>query len=180
MHNGQEAFPCLAILVENKMEIWSIRHSFMFHDFSKALIAYEDMIKCNDDMGRWIWIWIWTSSSEIDRYFLSICYSLLIWYTWKLESQPIVVLLGVGILSLYSYRCLHVYLIESNKYKDFYLRHGKDYVFIVVRCLSLSVCLSICLLATSRKNGWTDFYEVFRVGGTWYMEQLGTFSGYSI
>ena len=42
------------------------------------------------------------------------------------------------------------------------------------------VCLSVCLLATLRKNGWTNFYEIFGVGGTWYKEQLGTFSGYSI
>ena len=54
-----------------------------------------------------------------------------------------------------------------------HLRHGEGYVFIVVRCF---VCLSVCLLATLRKNGWTDFHEIFSVGWTWYKEQLGTFS----
>ena len=39
----------------------------------------------------------------------------------------------------------------------------------------LSVRLSVCLLATLRKNGWTNFHEIFRVGGTTYKEQLGTF-----
>ena len=58
-----------------------------------------------------------------------------------------------------------------------YLRHGEGYVFIVVCC---SVCLSVCLLATLRKNGWTDFHVICRVGETWYMEILGTFSGCSI
>ena len=43
------------------------------------------------------------------------------------------------------------------------------------------VCLSVCLSASNiTENGWTDFHEIFRVGGTWYKEQLGTFSGYSI
>ena len=42
------------------------------------------------------------------------------------------------------------------------------------------ICLSVCLLTTLRKNCWTDFHESFRVGGTWYKEQLGTFSGCSI
>ena len=32
------------------------------------------------------------------------------------------------------------------------------------------VCLSVCLLATLRKNGWSDFHEIFRVGVTWYKE----------
>ena len=32
----------------------------------------------------------------------------------------------------------------------YYLRHGEGLVFIVVRCF---VCLSVCLLATLRKNG---------------------------
>ena len=45
--------------------------------------------------------------------------------------------------------------------------------------IALSVCLSVCLLVTFRKNGWTDFHEIFRVGGIWYTEQLGTFSGCS-
>ena len=44
----------------------------------------------------------------------------------------------------------------------------------------LSVCLSVCLLAILRENGWTDFHDFFRVGGTWYREQLGTFSECSI
>ena len=44
----------------------------------------------------------------------------------------------------------------------------------------LFVSLSVCLLATSRKTAWTDFHDIFRVGGTWYKEQVGTFSGCSI
>ena len=46
------------------------------------------------------------------------------------------------------------------------------------RCplLCLFVCVSVCLLATLRKNSGTDFHEICRVGGTWYKEQLGTFS----
>ena len=59
----------------------------------------------------------------------------------------------------------------------FYLRHGEGYVSIVVRWF---VCLSVCLLATLRKNGWTDVHEIFRVGGTWYKEKLRTFAGCSI
>ena len=47
------------------------------------------------------------------------------------------------------------------------------------RC-PLLVCSSVCLLATLRKNGWTDFHEIFRVCGTWYKEQFGTFSRCSI
>ena len=43
----------------------------------------------------------------------------------------------------------------------------------------LFVCLSVCLLATLRKNGWMDFHEIIRIGGTWYKEQLG-YSWYSI
>ena len=46
--------------------------------------------------------------------------------------------------------------------------------------VALSVCLSVCLLATLRENDWTDFHEFFSVGGTWYKDQLGTFSGCSI
>ena len=42
------------------------------------------------------------------------------------------------------------------------------------------VCLSVCLLAILRNNDWTDFHEICRVGGTWYKEQLESFSGYSI
>ena len=40
------------------------------------------------------------------------------------------------------------------------------------------VCLFVCLLATLRQNGWTDFHEIFRIGGYWYKEQLWTFSGH--
>ena len=43
--------------------------------------------------------------------------------------------------------------------------------------LSVGFCLSVCLLRT---NGYTDFNEIFRGGGTWYKEQLGKFSGCSI
>ena len=32
--------------------------------------------------------------------------------------------------------------------------------------VALSVCLSVCLLAALRENGWTDFHDFFRVGGT--------------
>ena len=56
-------------------------------------------------------------------------------------------------------------IILSRDWYYYYLRHGEGYVFIVVRCF---VCLSVCLLATLRKKGWTDFHEIFRVGGTWY------------
>ena len=42
------------------------------------------------------------------------------------------------------------------------------------------VCLSSRLLATLRKNGWTNFHEIFRIGGTWYQEHSRTFSGSSI
>ena len=38
----------------------------------------------------------------------------------------------------------------------------------------------VCLLATLRKNAWMDFHEIFRVSGTWYKEQSGTFLGCSI
>ena len=44
----------------------------------------------------------------------------------------------------------------------------------------LSVCLSVCLLTTLRKNDRADFHEIIRIGGTWYKEQLGTFSWCSI
>ena len=54
----------------------------------------------------------------------------------------------------------------------YYLRHGEGYVFIVVRCF---VYLSVCLLATLWKNGWTDFHEILSVGGSCHKEQLGTF-----
>jgi len=38
------------------------------------------------------------------------------------------------------------------------------------RCLS--VCLSPCLLATLRKNFWTDLHEIFREGWQWVSEQM--------
>ena len=40
---------------------------------------------------------------------------------------------------------------------------------------SLSIaCLSVCLSASNMtENGWTDFHEIFRVGGTLYKEQFG-------
>ena len=56
----------------------------------------------------------------------------------------------------------------------------EGYVFIIVHCPGLSVCLSVCLLATLQKNSWMDFHEIYRVGGTGYKEQLGTFSRYCI
>ena len=39
------------------------------------------------------------------------------------------------------------------------------------RCL-LSVCLSVCLLATLRINFWTDLHEIFREGWQWASEQV--------
>ena len=40
---------------------------------------------------------------------------------------------------------------------------------------SLSVCLSVCLLATLRKNFRTDLHEIFREGWQWAVEQMITF-----
>jgi len=36
----------------------------------------------------------------------------------------------------------------------------------------LFVCLSVCLLATLRKNFRTDLHEIFRVGCQWANEQM--------
>jgi len=41
-----------------------------------------------------------------------------------------------------------------------------------VMFLSLSVCLSVCLLATLCKNFWTDFHELFGEGWQWASEQM--------
>ena len=46
---------------------------------------------------------------------------------------------------------------------SFYLRQG-GYVIVVV-------CLSVCLLATLRKNFRTDLHEIFRKGWQWASEQ---------
>ena len=70
-----------------------------------------------------------------------------------------------------------------------YLRHGEGFTFVrwfvcLSVCLSfclclfvyLSVCVSVCLFVClsvsniTEKNGWTDFREIFRIDGTWYME----------
>ena len=37
---------------------------------------------------------------------------------------------------------------------------------------SLFVCLSVCLLATLRKNFQTDLHEIFREGWQWASEQM--------
>jgi len=49
----------------------------------------------------------------------------------------------------------------------------------------LFVCLSVCLLATLRKNFQTDLHEIFREGWQWTSEQMikfrwrsGLFSGF--
>ena len=69
----------------------------------------------------------------------------------------------------YVHNCQYWYILFN------YLRHGEGYVFIVVRCPF------VCLFVTNiTENGWSDYREIFRVRGTWYKEQLGTFSGYSI
>jgi len=44
-----------------------------------------------------------------------------------------------------------------------YLRQG-GYVIIVI------VCLFVCLLATLRKNFWTDVHEIFSKGWQWANE----------
>jgi len=49
----------------------------------------------------------------------------------------------------------------------FYLSQ-QGYVFVVV-------CLSVCLLATSRKNFRTDLHEIFREGWQWASEQMAKF-----
>jgi len=46
----------------------------------------------------------------------------------------------------------------------FYLRQA-GYIFWVV-------CLSVCLLATLRKNFWTDLREIFREVWQWAVEQM--------
>jgi len=50
---------------------------------------------------------------------------------------------------------------------SFHLRQG-GYVFVVV-------CMFVCLLATSRKNFWTDLHEIFRQGWQWTNEQTRKF-----
>ena len=52
-------------------------------------------------------------------------------------------------------------------YFTYYLRQG-GYVVVVV---CLSVRLFVCLLATLRKNFWTDLHEIFREGWQWANEQ---------
>ena len=49
----------------------------------------------------------------------------------------------------------------------YYLRQG-GYVIIVV-------CLSVCLLATLRKNFGTDLHIIFREGWQWAIEKLVKF-----
>jgi len=52
--------------------------------------------------------------------------------------------------------------------RHIYLRQG-GYVFVVV---CLSVRLSVCLLATLRKNFRMDLHEIFREGWQWANEQM--------
>ena len=53
-----------------------------------------------------------------------------------------------------------------------YLSQG-GYVFIVVTStiVIVIVCLSVCLLATLRKNFRTDLHEIFREGWQWANEK---------
>ena len=55
----------------------------------------------------------------------------------------------------------------SRRTRQFYLRQG-GYVFVVVY-------LSVCLLATLRKNLRTDLHEIFRDGWEWNNEQTTKF-----
>ena len=48
---------------------------------------------------------------------------------------------------------------------------------LVCLSVSLSVCMSVSNIT---ENDWTDFHEIFKVGGTWYKEKSETFSGCSI
>ena len=59
-------------------------------------------------------------------------------------------------------------VFNSKSYLSSYLRQG-GYVFVVV---CLSVCLSVFLFATLRKNSRTDLHEFFREGCRWASEQM--------
>ena len=54
--------------------------------------------------------------------------------------------------------------VMTYRRKVHYLRRG-GYVFVVV-------CLSVCLLATLRKNSRTDLCEIFRDGWQWTDAQM--------
>ena len=92
------------------------------------------------------------------------------------------------------------YILNDNDSKTqhqrpyYYLRRTANDMFSML-CVCLSVCLSVCLfvcpsvclslsvclsVSNITENGWTDFHEIFRVGGTWCQEQSGKFSEISI
>ena len=49
---------------------------------------------------------------------------------------------------------------------------GKHVVYIGYSIFLLTFQGNPCLSATLKKNGWTDFHEIFRIGQTWHKGQL--------
>ena len=119
-------------------------------------IKYNLLISNNLDQ-IWFWKKIWLLFYQgVPIYFCRICHC--IWCTHFYPRRIIVSYVDIYIAK----RAIACQFTLQSHYT---LRLGEGYFSSM--SVALSLCLSVCLLATLQKNGWTDFHEIFMVVGTW-------------